>query len=103
MYLEHIEKLDRDSLLSEDLLNELFSLDDVYVMEQNRQALVMRAAELKCKTDFNRLYVTYKKELRKRNLQLSDKPSYMTEFDDQPSFRSGSWVAEEGGIWILTE
>ena len=38
MYLEHIEKLDRDSLLSEDLLNELFSLDDVYVMEQNRQA-----------------------------------------------------------------
>lgn len=103
MYLEHIEKLDKDSLLSEDLLNELFSLDDVYVMEQNRQALVMRAAELKCKTDFNRLYAAYKKELRKSNLQLSDKPSYMTEFDDQPSFRSGSWVAEEGGIWILTE
>lgn len=103
MYLEHIEKLDRDSLLSEELLNELFSLDDVYVMEQNRQALVMRAAELKCKTDFNRLYAAYKKELRKNNLQLSDKPSYMTEFDDQPSFRSGSWVAEEGGIWILTE
>lgn len=103
MYLERIEKLDRDSLLSEDVLIELFGLDDVYVMEQYHQALVMRAGELKCKTDFNRLYQAYKKELRKSNLQLSDKPSYMTEFADQPSFCSGSWVAGEDGVWILTE
>lgn len=103
MYLERIEKLDRDSLLSEDVLTELFSQDDAYVMEQYRQALVIRAAELKCKTDFNRLYQAYKKELRKNNLQLSDKPSYMTEFTDQPSFCSGSWIAGEDGVWILTE
>lgn len=103
MYLEHIEKLDRDSLLSEDVLNELFSQDDVYLMEQYRQALVIRAAELKCKTDFNRLYQAYRKELKKNNLQLSDKPTYMTEFTNQPSLCCGSWIANDDGIWVLTE
>ena len=103
MYLEHIEKLDKKSLLAEDALNELFNLDDAYLMEQYRQALVARATELKCKTEFNKLYAAYKKELKKQNLQFSDKPSYLTDFDDQPALRCGSWVANEEGVWILTE
>ena len=103
MYLEHIEKLDKGSLLAEDVLNELFNLDDAYLMEQYRQSLVARAAELKCKTEFNKLYAAYKKELKKQNLQFFDKPSNITEFDGQPVLRSGAWNASEDGVWILTE
>ena len=61
MYLENVSKLNKDSLLSEKLLEELFGLDDAYLMEQYRQALVEKAAELKCKTEFNKLYSAYKK------------------------------------------
>ena len=103
MYLERIEKLDKSSLLAEEVLNELFNLDDAYLVEQYRQSLIKRAAELKCKTEFNRLYIAYKKELKKNNLQFCDKPSNITEFDNQPILRCGSWIANEGGVWILTE
>ncbi len=103
MYLEYIEKLDKNSILSEDVLNELFSQDDAYLMEQYRQALVKKATELKCKTEFNKLYQAYKKELKKNNLQFSDKPSLVTDFTDQPVLRCGSWVACDDGIWILTD
>lgn len=103
MYLEHIEKLDRDSLLSEEVLQELFGVDDAYLMEKYRQDLTARAAELKCKTDFTRLYQAYRKEIKKANLQFSDKPSNITEFDDQPTFRCGSWIATEDGVSVLGE
>lgn len=103
MFLEDVKKLDRDSLLSEDVLRELFGVDDAYLMEKYRQELVARAAELKCKTDFNRLYQAYRKEVKKANLQFSDKPSNITEFSEQPTFRCGSWVATEEGVYILGE
>lgn len=103
MLLEYIEKLDKDSLLAEAVLNELFALDDAYLMEQYRQALVNKASELKCKTEFNKLLIAYKKELKKNNLQFADKPSNMTDFDGQPYLRCGSWIANDGGVWILTE
>ena len=72
-------------------------------MEKYRQDLVARAAELKCKTDFNRLYQAYRKEVKKNNLQFSDKPSNITEFTDQPTFKCGMWVATEDGVYILGE
>lgn len=103
MYLENVSKLNKDSLLSEKLLEELFSLDDAYLMEQYRQALEEKAAELKCKTQFNKLYSAYKKELKKQNLQFSDKPSYLTDFEGQPALRCGSWVANEDGVWMLSD
>ena len=103
MYLENVKKLDKDSLLSEDLLKELFSLDDAYLIEQYRQEAVARATELKCKTDFNRLVAAYKKELRKNNLLSNGKPSYMTEFSGQPSLRCGSWIANNDGVWALSD
>ncbi len=103
MYLECIEKLDRDTLLSEDVLTELFSQDDAYLAEQYRQALVARAAELKCKTDFNRLYQAFRKEVRKAYLQGTDKPTYVTEFTNQPTLRSGGWIATDEGVWAMSD
>lgn len=103
MFLEDVKKLDRDSLLSEEVLQELFGVDDAYLMEKYRQDLTARAAELKCKTDFTRLYQAYRKEIKKANLQFSDKPSNITEFDDQPTFRCGSWIATEDGVSVLGE
>ena len=102
MYLENISKLDKGSLLDEKLLTELFSLDDAYLIEKYRQEIVARAIEIKCKTEFLRLLTAYKKQLKAQNLQI-DKPTYTTDFDNQPELRCGSWVANDDGVWILSE
>jgi len=102
MFLENISKLDKDSLLDEKLLSEMFSLDDPYLLEKYRQEAEARAIELKCKTQFQKLYSVYKKALRKQML-LADKPSNIMEFDGQPQLRCGSWIANEDGVRRLTE
>jgi len=98
MYLEDAAKLDKNSLLSTEVLEELFSVDDYYQMEKYRQELEKRAIELKCRTSFNKLYASYKKELKKQNIQFSDKPSNITEFRDQPIFKCGVWTATDEGV-----
>jgi len=103
MYLEDVSQLDRDLILSEDVLTELFGVDDAYLMEKYRQELVARAAELKCKTDFNKLYQAFRKELKKTSLQYVDKPTNITEFIDQPILNTGSWIATEQGVWTLSD
>lgn len=102
MFIENISKLDKDSLLDEQLFSELFSLDDPFLHEKYRQESEARAIELKCKTHFTKLYSEYRKAL-KRQLLLSDKPSNITEFDGQPTLRCGSWIANEDGVRRLTE
>ena len=102
MYLESISKLDKDSLLDEALLTEIFSLDDPYLIEKYRQESEARAIELKCKTQFVKLFTSYKKALKKQYL-TSDRPSNIMEFDGQPSLRCGSWIADEDGVRRLTE
>ena len=80
---------------------ELFSIDDAFAHEQNRQDAEARAGELKVKTQFTALYRSFKKEMKKTELTMSDRPSYITEFDGEPSLRSGKWIANEGGVWML--
>ena len=102
MYLENISKLDKDSLLDEALLSEIFSLDDPYLIEKYRQESEARAIDLKCKTQFVKLFSSYKKALKKQYL-TSDRPSNIMEFDGQPPLRCGSWIADEDGVRRLTE
>ena len=102
MYLENISKLDKSSLLDEKLLSELFSLDDAYLIEKYRQEIVSRAIEMKCKTEFMKLLSAYQKQIKQQNLRI-DKPTYLTDFDNQPALRCGSWVANDEGVWILSD
>ena len=102
MYIEHVEKLNKDSLLCEEVFQELYNLDDDFSREQTLLALMKRAIDLKCKTEFEKLHRAFKKELRK-SLQTLDHPIYETEFDGQPTLRCGSWRASEKGVWILSD
>lgn len=102
MYIEHVEKLNKDSLLCEEVFQELYNLDDDFSREQTLVALTRKAIDLKCKTEFDRLHRAFKKELRK-SLQTLDHPIYETEFDGQPTLKCGSWRASEKGIWILSD
>ena len=103
MLLECVNELKESDILSEDLLIELFSIQNNFDHEKKRQEIEARAAELKVKSAFNKLYSSYKKDIR-NEIAISDRESYVLQFKDQPELRSGIWRAtEEGGIWTLGE
>ena len=101
MLLDIVNELNESDMLSEDLLAELFSIEDPYVHEQKRQELEDRAHELKIKTRFNRSYQAYKKSV---SMEIATRqPSYFTEFENEPQLRTGIWHAGMDGIWTLGE
>ena len=101
MLLECVDELNESDILSEDLLIELFSVNDPYLQEKKRQELEDRAEKLKLKTRFNRCYSSYKKSIQQEI--AIDQPTYYTQFDDEPQLRSGVWRADMDGIWTLGE
>lgn len=103
MLLECVNELNAEQVVSEDLFIELFGIDDAFVHETTRQEIEDRAAELKIKGRFTKAYNAYKKEAKKTALMETDKPSYMTSFEGEPSLRSGHWIADDGGVWMLGE
>lgn len=102
MLLEYVEKLKESDVLSEDLFEELFSIEDEFEREKKHQEIQIKARELKLLTQFNKLYSAYQKA-NKKELMLTDAPSYITQFNGQPELKTGMWRASMDGIWILTE
>lgn len=104
MFIENVEKLNKDSLLSEEVLQEVFDLESEYDREQTIQSLCNRAAKLKCETKFKKLLAAYKKDLKKYSVQTTSEATYMTEFDSgEDPLSTGSWRATEDGVWILSD
>ena len=103
MLLECVKELDKTQILSEELFVELFSIDDAFEHEEIRQAAEARAEELKIKTNFTKKYSAFKKDVKRAELSETDKPSYMTDFTGEPHLRSGRWIANDGGVWMLGE
>lgn len=101
MLLECVDELNESDLLSEDLMIELFSVEDPFAHETKRQELESRAIQLGLKVRFNKCYKAYKESIKK---ELSvGQPTYFTQFDDEPELRSGVWRADMNGIWTLGE
>ena len=75
MLLECVNELDEEQITSEELFCELFSIEDAFVHEQKRQEAEKRATEVKKKSEFSRLYRSYKAEMKKSELTVADKPS----------------------------
>ena len=75
MYIEHVEKLNKDSLLCEEVLQEVFSLESDFDREQTLQELQDRETKLKCETKFKKLLAAYKRDLKRTSVQVVDKPS----------------------------
>ena len=102
MLLECANELKESDILSEDLMIELVSLQSQFDREQKLQEIQKRADELKIKPQFNKLYKAYVND-NKKDLALSDRESFVTQFDGQKELRSGVWRADMGGIWTLGE
>ena len=102
MYIEHVNELRASDILSEDVMIELFSLASEFEREQKLQEVQGKADELGVKAQFNKLYKAFIKD-NKKEIALSDKESYVTQFTGQPELRSGVWRADMHGIWTLGE
>lgn len=103
MLLECVSELKESDILSEDLMIELFSIKNNFDHEKKRQEIENRATELKIKSAFNKLYNSYKKDM-KNEVAISDRESFVLQFKGQPELRSGVWRAtDDGGIWTLGE
>ena len=72
MLLECVNELNAEQVVSEDLIIELFGIDDAFVHETTRQEIEDRAAELKIKGRFTKAYNAYKKEAKKTALMETD-------------------------------
>lgn len=100
MLLECVNELNESDILSEDLLYELFEIESAFDREQKLQQVQKRAEALKVKTAFNKLYKAFNED-HKKELAVQDMPSYITQFGDRPTLKSGVWRADMNGIWTL--
>lgn len=98
-----INTLTADSILSDDLLSEVFNEDDAVYQTRAIMALEDRASQLGVKTKFSKLVSAYKaakREYMKANRQKSESLGNYTNFgsDKYPDVYCGNWVADESGV-----
>lgn len=109
MLLEYVEKLDKESLLSLDLMDELFLLDSEVERESYRQKLEQQAQSFNVKTQFNKLYNAKKKDFmaESKSLDVPSKAENLTNFPSLGGIENqlccGDWNADQNGVWIHTE
>ena len=102
-----IKKLDKDSILSEDVFSEIFGQEDEITKARMLLALEDRAAELGVKAKFTELVKAYKKaaralqrrEIEKRAVTLDNWTNFEGPYD---RMYCGSWIAREDGIYAQT-
>lgn len=108
MLLECVDKLDKESLLSLELMDELFLVESEAEREVYRQKLEEQALSFNIKSKFNKLYNASKKDY---NASKREVPATVGE--NITDFRSlggiekqlycGDWIANDEGVWIYTE
>lgn len=102
MYLELIDELDKESMLCDELFNELFEIELESKRIQYAEQLKDRADKLKCKTAFNKLYKAKLKEFNETLPTVQEE--FETDFstlDDQ--LICGNWHCDDYGIWIHSD
>lgn len=108
MYLECVEKLDKSSLLSLELLDELFLIESEAEREIYRQKLEEQALLLNVKSKFNKLYNARKKDYNasRRNVPATVGEN-ITDFSSlggiEKQLYCGDWIANDAGVWVHTE
>lgn len=103
--MEPLNKLDRDSILAEEIFTEVFGQEDEIYKARLLISLEDRAAELGVKTKFEKLVNTYKKvEREMRRKERSNPVSSMdqwTNFDGPyDNMQCKEWIATEAGICL---
>ncbi|MCD8207434.1 MAG: DUF927 domain-containing protein [Bacteroidales bacterium] len=101
-----MENLSKETILSIDFLNKLFSEQDPLAQAEALAQASQKAAELKCKTEFNQLVKTYQKQQKTAQVEspICTVENY-TNFTDSPydNMLCGSWIATDEGIYKPSE
>ena len=103
MYIENVESLTKDSVLDEELFDELFEIDEEFTREQKIIKIQDRARELGVKSKFDAMLKAKKRDFKqqKHELMIKDQMSRVTDFTDcgnEVSLRTGCWIANADGI-----
>lgn len=108
MYLEDVEKLNKDSILDRDLFVELMEYENEIDRTEKVIELVDKAKLFGVKEKFKAMYSACLKEKKKfdqdkKKIQRTDISYNMTDFSgDYQSLNCGCWIANDGGIYTMT-
>lgn len=111
MYIEYVEKLDAISIMSDEVFDELFEIDDELIRADKEIELESKAKTLGCKSAFSKKLIAAKREWKKRKkletqqsaIQQMQPKSYVTDFEGQEPLECGGWIANDSGIYALSE
>lgn len=105
-----LNQLDAKSIMSREVLDEVFNQEDEIYKAELLASLALRASELRCKTEFTSVVNAYKKvqkdikrqeqeDIRRQSKEASLVEHY-TNFTDSPYDRMacGNWIAADDGI-----
>ena len=103
MYIENVESLTEDILLSDELMEELFLLERESERIRAFYELQKRAKLVGCKTMFTKLYNARAKEFR--DACKVGELQNLTEFSvlEDNQLVCGDWIADDNGVWIHTD
>lgn len=105
-----LNQLDAKSIMSREILDEVFSQEDEIYRAELLASLALRASELRCKTEFTTVVNAYKKVLkdikkqeneeRKNQAKEMSLVEHYTNFSDSPydNMACGNWIAADDGI-----
>lgn len=102
MFIEYVEKLDKKSILEEDLFIELFGIENDFDREKKKQELQDQAKLLDVSGKFGRLLraaeKNYKSALREIAQNPKDMQTKVTDFSNGICLRTGMWTANMHGV-----
>lgn len=109
MYIENIDKINEEIILSDDLYIEILQIDDEVKKARILIAIQEKAKFLGKKAEFEKLFRAFVKQKKKSDSEVEvisyrqNSNSGMTEFNGKyQDFRCGLWVANESGVRIYT-
>ena len=100
------KNIKKEEILSADLIEEVFSEEDIVVREETIAALQDRAKELGCKGPFQALVKAQKQKIKdiRKQLKSGDLPTekhtyqVVTPDDEIITYNTGKWIVSENGI-----
>lgn len=98
--MKMLKEYDAESILSEELMAEVFDQEDAIMQARMLLSLEDRAKELGVKTKFDKLVKVYERIMKQnKQIQPSSMVEHWTNFSGKyDNMRCGSWIAGDNGI-----
>ena len=108
MYIEDFDKITKENILSRELLNEVFEIDDEFKKAETLLLLESIADDYNKKTEFAKLLRAYVKQKKNEVSTKRDSAMFgsngLTSFTDSDyqDYRCGVWLANDNGVRTFT-